>query len=66
MSFQESVPLIDPDDSPPSEPEKAEVDPDHPLDPPEESEHVDPDRPLDPLGGPEIETPGYPEAADQI
>ena len=60
MSIDESVPLIDPDDSPAGEPEKTqpEVDPDRPFDPPEEPEHVDPDRPLDPPGSPEIEPPG--------
>jgi hypothetical protein len=64
MSSQE--PLADPDASP-SKPQEnqPQVDLDHPLDPPEDSEHVDLDRPLDPPGGPEIESAGYPEPADQ-
>ncbi|HET6760317.1 MAG TPA: hypothetical protein VFH20_13655 [Propionibacteriaceae bacterium] len=66
MSFHESQPLIDPDDSP-SKPDKPapEVDPDNPLDPPEDTEHVDQDRPLDPPGGPEIPDTGYGEPGDQ-
>jgi hypothetical protein len=66
MSFPESQPLVDPDDSP-SKPDQPapEVDPDNPLDPPEDTEHVDQDRPLDPPGGPEIRHTGYGESGDQ-
>ena len=41
MSFRESQPLVDPDESP-SKPDKPapEVDPDNPLDPPEDTEIV--------------------------
>jgi hypothetical protein len=66
MSFQESQPLIDPDDSPSQSDKPApEIDPDSPLDPPEDTEHVDQDRPLDPPGGPEIPDTGYGETGAQ-
>jgi hypothetical protein len=57
MSFQESQPLLDPDDAS-DKPDNPEVDPDSPLDPPEDTEHVDQDRPLDPPGGQEIPEKG--------
>jgi hypothetical protein len=57
MSFQESQPTLNPDDSS-DKPDNLEVDLDNPLDPPEDTEYVDQDRPLDPPGGQEIPEKG--------